>query len=84
MVNIYDYNSLISNVFFGILFLILFLSGAGPFLSPYNARLTREAVALRFAAWKGRKPEGSGATFADKTNILDPRAKGVTATLSRC
>jgi hypothetical protein len=54
------------------------------FLGPYNARLTREAVAPIRLAWKGQANRGSGATFADKTTLLDPRAKGVTATLSRC
>jgi len=53
-------------------------------LRPYNARLTREAVALVRLAWKGQANEGSGTTFADETNLFDPRAKGVTATLSRC
>jgi hypothetical protein len=53
------------------------------FFRPYNARLTREAVAPFRRAWKGQAEGGSGATFADKTNLLDPRAKGVTATLSR-
>ena len=68
---------------FPVLVPVFRLSDAHTLFRPYNARLTREAVALRFATWKGRKPEGSGATFADTTHLFDPRAKGVTATLSR-
>jgi hypothetical protein len=50
---------------------------------PYNARLTREAVAPFWPAWKGRAEGGSGATFAVRPNLKTQRAKGVTATLSR-
>jgi hypothetical protein len=39
---------------------------------PYNARLTREAVAPIRPAWKGRTNGGSGATFAEETNLFDP------------
>jgi len=35
-----------------------------PSICPYNARLTREAVAPFRPAWKGRTKGGSGATFA--------------------
>jgi hypothetical protein len=54
-----------------------------PSRSPYNARLTREAVAPIRLAWKGQANGGYGTTFADMTNLFDTRAKGVTATLSR-
>jgi hypothetical protein len=52
-------------------------------LRPYNARLTREAVAPFCMAWKGQAEGGSGATFAVRPLSFDPIAKGVTATLSR-
>jgi hypothetical protein len=42
-----------------------------PLFRPYNARLTREAVAPIWPAWKGRADGGSGATFADETNPFD-------------
>jgi hypothetical protein len=51
---------------------------------PYNARLTREAVAPFQPAWKGRMKGGSGAAFAVRPTPRPTRAKGVTATLSRC
>src|SRR4051812_1909263 len=49
--------------------------------SPYNARLTSEAVAPFRPAWKGRAKGGSGATFAVRPTALTHRAKGGTATL---
>jgi len=39
---------------------------------PYNARLTREAVAPIRLAWKGQANGGSGVTFADGTELIDP------------
>jgi len=59
------------------------LGAALPFFCPYNARLTREAVAPFRPAWKGRAEGGSGATFAVRPTHRPIRAKGVTATLSR-
>jgi hypothetical protein len=50
---------------------------------PYNARLTREAVAPIRLTWKGQANGGSGATFAVRPTFKTQRAKGVTATLSR-
>jgi hypothetical protein len=43
---------------------------------PYNARLTREAVAPFQPAWKGRMKGGSGATFAVRPNIKTDSSKG--------
>jgi hypothetical protein len=56
---------------------VQFLS-AGPeaFSSPYNARLTREAVAPFRLAWKGQAKGGSGATFAVRPTVLTHPSKG--------
>ena len=59
------------------------ISAAHSLFRPYNARLTREAVAPSWPAWKGRTGGGSGATFAERPTALTDRAKGVTATLTR-
>src|SRR6185369_851596 len=48
----------------------------GPSKSPYNARLTREAVAPFRPAWKGRTEGGSGATFAVRPNPKTHPSKG--------
>jgi hypothetical protein len=46
------------------------------FFRPYNARLTREAVAPFRPAWKGRTKGGSGATFAVRPNPMTHPSKG--------
>jgi hypothetical protein len=43
---------------------------------PYNARLTREAVAPIQPAWKGRMNGGPGATFAERPPVLTHPSKG--------
>jgi hypothetical protein len=48
----------------------------GLYLRPYNARLTREAVAPFCLAWKGQAEGGSGATFAVRPNPWTHPSKG--------
>ena len=47
-----------------------------PLFRPYNARLTREAVAPFRPAWKGRAKGGSGATFAVRPTLMTHPSKG--------
>ena len=47
-----------------------------PFFRPYNALLTREAVAPFCLAWKGQAEGGSGAAFAERPPASTHPSKG--------